>query len=56
MTDLYEAKAALLAAKEHSTLPVWVTMSFDATGRTFTGCTIPSMARTLEGLARTPSG
>ena len=31
-------------------LPVWVTMSFDATGRTFTGCTIPSMARTLEGL------
>ena len=50
MTDLYEAKAALLAAKEHSTLPVWVTMSFDATGRTFTGCTIPSMARTLEGL------
>ena len=50
MTDLYEAKAALLAAKEHSALPVWVTMSFDATGRTFTGCTIPSMARTLEGL------
>lgn len=50
MTDLYEAKAALLAVKEHSTLPVWVTMSFDATGRTFTGCTIPSMARTLEGL------
>lgn len=50
MTDLAEARAALLAAKEHTGLPVWVTMSFDASGRTFTGCTVPSMARTLEGL------
>lgn len=50
MTDLYEAKAALLAVKEHTDLPVYVTMSFDETGRTFTGCTLPSMARTLEGL------
>ncbi len=50
MTDLYEAKAALLAVKENTNLPVLVTMSFDAGGRTFTGCTIPSMARTLEGL------
>ncbi len=50
MTDLYEAKAALLAAKENSTLPVLVTMSFEATGRTFTGCTLASMAHTLEGL------
>lgn len=50
MTDLYEAKAALLAVKEHTALPTFVTMSFEASGRTFTGCTIPSMARTLEGL------
>ncbi|MCC8356618.1 MAG: homocysteine S-methyltransferase family protein, partial [Oscillospiraceae bacterium] len=50
MTDLYEAKAALLAAKEATSLPVLVTMSFDESGRTFTGCTVPSMARTLEGL------
>ena len=50
MTDLYEMKAALLAAKEGSALPVFATMSFDETGRTFTGCTIASMARTLEGL------
>ena len=50
MTDLYEAKAALLACKERTKLPVWVTMSFDSNGRTFTGCTIPSMAHTLEGL------
>ena len=50
MTDLYETKAALLAAKEHTHLPVFVTMSFDATGRTFTGCTVAAMAHTLEGL------
>ena len=50
MTDLYEAKAALLAVKENTSLPVFVTMSFEQNGRTFTGCTIPSMARTLEGL------
>ena len=50
MTDLYETKAALLAVKENTTLPVFVTMSFDETGRTFTGCTVSSMARTLEGL------
>ena len=50
MTDLHEARAALLAAKESTDLPVFVTMSFDETGRTFTGCTVPSMAHTLEGL------
>ena len=50
MTDLYEAKAALLAAKENTDLPVWVTMTFDEGGRTFTGCTVASMAATLEGL------
>lgn len=50
MTDLYEAKAALLAVKENTSLPVFVTMSFEPNGRTFTGCTIPSMAHTLEGL------
>ena len=44
MTDLYEAKAALLAAKEAAHLPVFVTMSFDAGGRTFTGCTVASTA------------
>ncbi len=50
MTDLYETKAALLAVKESTRLPVFVTMSFEEDGRTFTGCTIASMARTLEGL------
>ena len=50
MSDLYEAKAALLAAKENTKLPVWVTMSFEATGRTFVGTSVASMALTLTGL------
>ena len=50
MTDLYEAKAALLAAKENSDLPVFVTMSFEQDARTFTGCSVSAMALTLEGL------
>ncbi len=50
MTDLYEIKAALLAAKENTGLPVFASMSFDETGRAFTGCTVSAMARTLEGL------
>ena len=50
MTDLQEARAALLAAKEHASLPVFVTMSFDPSGRTFTGCAPSCMARVLEGL------
>ena len=50
MTDLYEAKAALLAAKEATSLPVFVTMTFEQNGRTFTGCSVPAMASVLEGL------
>ena len=36
-TDLYELKAALLAARENSSLPILASMSFEAGGRTFTG-------------------
>lgn len=50
MMDLYETKAALLAAKENCDLPVFVAMTFEANGRTFTGCDVPAMAVTLEGL------
>ena len=49
-TDLYELKAALLAVKENSTLPVLASMSFEAGGRTFTGCTPESFAATARGL------
>ena len=37
-------------AKENTNLPVFCTMSFEADGRTFTGCTPGNMAITLEGL------
>lgn len=50
MSDLYEVKAAVLAARENTSLPVWVTMTFEAAGRTFVGCTVPAMGLTLSGL------
>ncbi|WP_343231689.1 homocysteine S-methyltransferase family protein [Tissierella simiarum] len=50
MTDLYEAKAAVLAAKENSNLPVFCTMSFEENKRTFTGCSAASMVMVLQGL------
>lgn len=50
MTDLGEVRAAVLAAQECCDLPIYVTMTFEENRRTFTGCTIPAMALTLEGL------
>jgi len=50
MTDLYELKAGVLAAKENSTLPILCTMTFEENLRTFTGCSVSAMALTLEGL------
>ncbi len=51
MTDLLEVRAGVLAAREHGEgKPIFVTMSFEENGRTFTGCEISSMALTLEGL------
>ena len=50
MTDLYELKAAILAAKENCDLPVFTSMSFESRGRTFTGCTVESYAVTAAGL------
>lgn len=50
MTDLYEIKAALLAAKENSDLPVFTYMTFEKNGRTFTGCSPSAMAVTLTAL------
>lgn len=50
MTDLLELKAAVLAAKENSNLPIMCTMTFEQNLRTFTGTAIDSMAITLESL------
>ena len=56
MIDLYEVKAAVLAAKENTELPILVTMTFEQDGRTFTGCGIENMALTLEGLGVSAMG
>ena len=55
-TDLYELKAALLAARENSSLPILASMSFEAGGRTFTGCTVESFGVTARGLGASAVG
>lgn len=50
MNDSYEAKAAVLAAKENCDLPVFITCVFDGSGKMLTGGTPESMVAMLEGL------
>ena len=50
MADLYEIKAAVLAAKENTNLPVLVTLTVEETGRTYTGCDLEAFAVLAEGL------
>lgn len=49
-SDLYEAKAAILAAKENSALPVFCTLTFQADGRTFLGTDPVTAVQVLQGL------
>ena len=50
MTDSYETKAAVLAAKENSSLPIFVTNVYDATGKMMTGADPCAMIAMLESL------
>lgn len=50
MNDSYETKAAVLAAKENSSLPIFVTNVFDADGKLMTGADARAMIAMLEGL------
>ena len=50
MSDTMEVKAAVLGAKEYTSLPVFVTMIFDETGKLLTGGDIPAAVAMLEGL------
>lgn len=50
VSDSYEIKAAVLAAKENSNLPVVVTMIFDESGKLLTGGDVASITAMLEGL------
>ena len=51
MSDLQELRAALLAAREHSSLPVLCSMTFDGSGRTFMGVDPVCFALTASPLA-----
>lgn len=50
MSDTYEIKAAVLAAKENTNLPVFVTSIFDERGKLLTGADVVSVVSMLEGL------
>lgn len=50
MSDTYEIKAAVLAAKKNSSLPVFVTTVFDEKGKMLTGGDVISVVALLEGL------
>lgn len=50
MSDSYEAKAAVLGAKENCDLPVFVTVTFDERGKLLTGGNPASVIAMLEGL------
>ena len=50
MSDSYETKAAVLAAKENSDLPVFVSNAYGEDGKLMTGATPEAMVAMLEGL------
>ena len=50
MSDTYECKAAVLAAKENTKLPIFVTMVVDEQGKLLTGGDIAAAVALLEGL------
>lgn len=56
MMSLAEARAALIAAKEVSTLPIMVTMTFEANGRTLFGTDAKTAAIVLESLGADAMG
>ncbi len=50
MNDSYETKAALLAAKENSSLPVFVCNAYDERGKLMTGASPSAVIAMLEGM------
>ncbi len=50
MSDTYELKAAVLGAKENTSLPVCATVTFDAGGKLLTGGDVKTCVALLEGL------
>ena len=50
MTDLLEVKAAILAARESTDKPIFVTMTFEEDGRTFAGVSMETFVNMVQGL------
>lgn len=50
MNDSFETKAAVLAAKENSSLPVFVSNAYGADGKLMTGASPEAMVAMLEGM------
>ena len=55
-SDLLELRAGLLAAREHTSLPVFCTMTFTESGKTFAGVSVSSAAVTLTALGASAVG
>ncbi len=56
IADTLELKAAILAFKENTELPIICSMTFDKGGRSFVGCSIPSFALIAQGLGASAIG
>jgi len=56
ISDLYEARAALLAAKEVTSLPVLITFTFDKSGRLFSGADAVTALSVAQALGADAAG
>lgn len=50
MSDIYEIKAAIIGSKENCSLPIFVTMTFDESGKLLTGGTVAAAVAMCEAL------
>ncbi|MBR5452737.1 MAG: homocysteine S-methyltransferase family protein, partial [Clostridia bacterium] len=50
MSDLSEVRCAFLAARENTSLPIFITMTFEANGRSFTGCSPRGFASLMTAM------
>lgn len=50
MSDLSEVRCAFLAARENTSLPIFITMTFEANGRSFTGCSPSGFANLMTAM------
>ena len=55
-SDLLEIRAGVLAAREYCDLPIYASMTFEASGRTFLGCRADAAAMSLSALGVTAVG